>query len=563
MDLMELMSSRIDLILDGAGPGMKVLLMDAETTTSVSLSCPQSRIMKREVFLFENLHSRAAAKNLGYLKCVVLARPTSENVRLLAREVASPRYGSYHIYFTNRVKRADLKALAEADANEVVADLKEIPSDLLALESHVFATGVKRPVRNLQWNKEEAALQRCLDGLKSLLMSLKTAGQTHICYMKESPVCEELANTVHQQLADDDVHEASSNSRRGNAGSATLLILDRRIDPVTPLLNQWTYQAMIHELIGTKNNTVDMTDREDVPDEMKHVTLSADSDEFYRHNMYANFGEIGQTIKTLVQNFQEKVKGHQKLDSIGDIKDFVSSYPEFKKMSGTVSKHVALVGELSKEVRIHSLLEVSECEQTIACGMEKENSVQKLQQILALQNLRPKDALRLVALFTIRYGREVERNLDLICRSVKGVPKKEVYDTILRTGKYGRVKSKFLFEDKMNPFTTNFLKGLKGADNVYTQHRPLLTKDILPDILKCKARADLSYLTPGHYGVVDASKKIVIFVVGGITYEETRAVYNLNKEQGSNIIIGGTSVLNYDQFMDEMFVATATGGEAV
>ena len=35
-----------------------------------------------------------------------------------------------------------------------------------------------------------------------------------------------------------------------------LLILDRRNDPITPLLNQWTYQAMIHELVGIKNNLV-------------------------------------------------------------------------------------------------------------------------------------------------------------------------------------------------------------------------------------------------------------------------------------------------------------------
>ena len=58
MDLMVLMTSRIDQILDQVGPGMKVLLMDADTTTSVSLSCPQSRIMKKEVFLFEKIISR-------------------------------------------------------------------------------------------------------------------------------------------------------------------------------------------------------------------------------------------------------------------------------------------------------------------------------------------------------------------------------------------------------------------------------------------------------------------------------------------------------------------------
>ena len=66
-------------------------------------------------------------------------------------------------------------------------------------------------------------------------------------------------------------------------------------------------QAMIHELLGTKNNTIDLSDRDEVADELRQLTLSASTDEFYKHNMYANFGEIGQTIQKLVQSFQEKV----------------------------------------------------------------------------------------------------------------------------------------------------------------------------------------------------------------------------------------------------------------
>lgn len=34
------------------------------------------------------------------------------------------------------------------------------------------------------------------------------------------------------------------------------LIVDRRNDPVTPLLSQWTYQAMVHEMLGITNGRV-------------------------------------------------------------------------------------------------------------------------------------------------------------------------------------------------------------------------------------------------------------------------------------------------------------------
>jgi len=536
MDLMALMTSRIDEIMDSVGSGMKVLLMDSDTTTSVSLSCPQSRIMKKEVFLFEILHSRPPEKsNLSYLKCVALVKPTSENIRLLAREVASPRYGSYYIFFTNRVKRADLKSLAEADGNEVVSDLKEIPSDFLVFESHVFTTKLPTempfPVKNLQWNKENSALQRCTDSLRSLILALK-ATKANICYLKESMLSQELANGIK-----DEINQEGSRD-------TTLVILDRRIDPITPLLNQWTYQAMIHELIGIHNNTVDLQGRPDVPDEMKKMTLSADLDEFYRLNMYVNFGEIGTTIQNLVKSFQEKVKIQKKLDSINDIKDFVNSYPEFKKMSGTVSKHTHLVSELSNEVKINGLLDVSELEQNIACGSD--NKLEELLHFLKEKpTIRPKDALRLIALYTIRYGKgDKLRNL---CKSVKGVSEKEVYDVIENVSKFSRIKSRYLFGDESSAsaFTPNFFKGLKGAENVYTQHQPLITKGFLPDIIRGKQRPDFNYLRPQ----VEATDKVIVYVIGGITYEESRAVAMFNKENGSNVVLGGTSILNYDSYI--------------
>ena len=41
------------------------------------------------------------------------------NIRLLTKELSAPRYGSYFVYFTDRVKKSELKQLAEADSFEV------------------------------------------------------------------------------------------------------------------------------------------------------------------------------------------------------------------------------------------------------------------------------------------------------------------------------------------------------------------------------------------------------------------------------------------------------------
>lgn len=57
-------------------------------------------------------------------------------------------------------------------------------------------------------------------------------------------------------------------------------------------------------------------------------------------------------------------------------KAFVENYPQFKKMSGTVAKHVTLVGELSRLVTANKLLELSETEQQLACQEDHSEIVQ-------------------------------------------------------------------------------------------------------------------------------------------------------------------------------------------
>ncbi|KAK4598752.1 hypothetical protein RGQ29_015987 [Quercus rubra] len=99
--------------------------------------------------------------------------------------------------------------------------------------------------------------------------------------------------------------------------SPLLLVIDRRDDPVTPLLNQWTYQAMVHELIGIQDNKVDLRNIGKLPKDQQEVVLSSEEDAFFKANMYENFGDIGMNIKRLVDEFQQISKSNQSIQTIG------------------------------------------------------------------------------------------------------------------------------------------------------------------------------------------------------------------------------------------------------
>jgi len=124
---------------------------------------------------------------------------------------------------------------------------------------------------------------------------------------------------------------------------------------------------MVHELIGIENNKVDLRGFANVPKDQQEVVLSSVQDDFFRANMFENFGDLGMNIKRMVDDFQHLSKSSLILQSIGDMAKFVSNYPEYRKTHGNVTKHVALVSEMSRIVEERKLMLVSQTEQELAC----------------------------------------------------------------------------------------------------------------------------------------------------------------------------------------------------
>ncbi|NXC23797.1 VPS45 protein, partial [Xiphorhynchus elegans] len=328
----------------------------------------QSEILQREVYLFERLDS-PSREPMKHLKAICFLRPTKENVELLVQELRRPKYSVYFIYFSNVISKSDVKALAEADEQEVVAEVQEFYGDYIAVNPHVFSLNLLGCCRGRSW--DQAQLARTTQGLTALLLSLKKCPM--IRYQLSSEPAKRLAECVKQVIT----KEYELFEFRRTEVPPLLLILDRSDDAITPLLNQWTYQAMVHELLGINNNRIDLSRVPGISKDLREVVLSAENDEFYANNMYLNFAEIGTNIKNLMEDFQRrKPKEQQKLESIADMKAFVENYPQFKKMSGTVSKHVTVVGELSRLVAERNLLEVSEVEQELACQNDHSSALQ-------------------------------------------------------------------------------------------------------------------------------------------------------------------------------------------
>lgn len=330
-----------------------------------------------------------------------------------------------------------------------------------------------------------------------------------------------------------------------------MIVLDRREDPVTPLLNHWTYEAMVHELIGIDYNRVSFKDAPNVPDEFRELVLDPVEDEFFRQNRYKNFGDLGLSLKQLVDRFRVQSRSSSNLGTIEDMMKFVGNYPEFRKTSSNVSKHVALAGELSRLVGEMNLLEVSQLEQDLACREAESEHRKLIMELLRKPNVSKSDKLRLVMLYGLRYEGTNDRGLPVMKDALHkaGLGSDGIHLITAAKEYAGAAKrSSDVFSNRsfFAMASNTVRRGIGGVDNVYTQHEPLLVYT-LDDLLRGKLKAaeypltraeedfhGHSMLGNGENGAspfILAPRELVIVIAGGATYEESKCISAINGEK--------------------------------
>jgi vacuolar protein sorting-associated protein 45 len=564
----------IDRIVNGDEQcrGMKVLLLDGATTHIVSCVYSQTEILQNEVYLVSRLEDVQNKSNLqqhqqptSHLKAVCFVRPTDANMGLLVRELAKPRFAEYHLFFSAIVTSGQIRMLAEQDLFEKVKRVQELYGDFIPINEDLLSlqsrdTLAMTVAAGTSWAPKYAHLyDRNLQGLQGMLLSLKRQPSA-IRYAGNSPCAEELAKDLHDTIVQDDVFHF----RKSRRGGLHVLVLDRRDDPVTPLLSQWTYQAMVHELLGLNNHRVVLKGAPNIPPDLDEVVLSSTQDQFFCNNRHKNFGELGEEIQRLLQDYQKQAAQHNtgNLNSIEEMQAFMEKFPELRSRSHNVSKHVAIMGELARLVEVCSLMDISQFEQELACADDQNSHWRELMQKLQSDAVKIPDKLRLGLLFALRY--ELSGNIHMLQSAMNkaGVPPDmvELVNVILR---YGGSKSRGpgLYGEHhnlMKKMTKSFITSVQGIQNVYAQHIPLLM-DTIQMAIRGKLRADTHPFVPGSTDVgmqpeAAIPEEILVFMVGGVTYEEGTKVseFNVANQGRFQIILGGSTVHNSTSFLEEL-----------
>ena len=185
----------------------------------------------------------------------------------------------------------------------------------------------------------------------------------------------------------------------------------------------------------------------------------------------------------------------------------------------------------------------------------------------------PENKVGLVALYALRYQRHPSNSVSMLedlLVAAGGVPPRQAdlvnkvltYHSSLHSSQaQGGITDIFESAGIFSGASSRF-KGLKGVENVYTQHSPLLESQ-LQDLVKGRLKEQQYPFVEGGGSTRDKPQDIVVFIVGGATYEEAKMIAGINASTpGVRVVLGGTSIHNASTFLEEVEDAVSSWPES-
>eukprot|EP00743_Colponemidia_sp_Colp-15_P009164 GILK01009998.1.p1 GENE.GILK01009998.1~~GILK01009998.1.p1 ORF type:complete len:654 (+),score=153.21 GILK01009998.1:211-2172(+) len=613
--LKELSKKRIlqDMIGSVRTPeGYVVMVVDKWTLRILSAACGMSDIADVGVTVVEKLEIQR--QRLPEMEALYFISPEADSVDALVRDFSSakkPQYRAVHLFFSTSANQVVMNKLAQAPhLIPLLKTMKDMNLDFIASQPNVFHTDSPHAVQFLYSPDALGAARieqlRTAEKIVTLCTTMKEF--PHIRYSIKHPMCEHVARYIHQQL--DGFYRTSIESFDVNAARPTMVIMDRSIDPLAPVLHESTYEAMIHDLLHTKeDNIVEYTTvKADGTEEVKRAVVT-EKDELWvglRHQ------HIAVVLETVAKEFSNFVKGnvssklHKQLvngpgsevDDPRQMLDAIRAMPQYTELLDRYGLHMQLAEKCVNVFNEKNLQKIMELEQDLATGVDKEGRIlsngkfaSSLAKMLSRGDIGEEEKLRLVLSYVIAMEGVKEKERKRIVEVAQLTPESQrAVQNLLFIGVNpqvaGKAHKRIINKDELKkakkrakdvPFELmrsvpvvkdvmetqlNGSMPIEQFPYVVTPPEILIGEPLSQPVpatqgrsLRTKKRYDWHIATEEKKEVeleAEHPPRSFFFVLGGITHSEARSAFELSNQFNREVIIGGSCLLTPQSYIDEL-----------
>ncbi|KAK7398216.1 Vacuolar protein-sorting-associated protein 33 [Neonectria punicea] len=380
-------------------------------------------------FILENNNVDTSQRNVIFIargECGRHAEAISEQIKRVQRESQTPH--DFHIFWVPRRTLVSDQMLEEAG---VLGDVNiyELPLSFFPLEKDVLSLELDESFRDLYLSKD-------VTPNFLLARALMEIQQNHGLFPKvigkgdnAKRVADLLARMRQELLAGEDASEANKIGLTPSTTNESVIIIDREVDFVTPLLTQLTYEGLIDEVFEIQNNQtkVDTTvvgataQSSAATAQSRKRTIQLDSsDKLYDQLRDANFAIVGSLLNKVarrLQKVQSEYETKHKTKTIAELKDFVSQLPGYQQEQQSARTHTGLAEEIIKHTRTDLFKGLLEVQQNLAAGADPSSQFEGIEELIA-RNAPIRETLRLLCVYSCISGGIKPKDFDQFRRLI-------------------------------------------------------------------------------------------------------------------------------------------------
>ncbi|CAL4969519.1 unnamed protein product [Urochloa decumbens] len=367
----------------------KVLIMDKFTVKIMSYACKMADITEEGVSLVEDLYKRR--QPLPSLDAIYFIQPTKENIVMFLSDMSgrSPLYKKAYVFFSSPVHK-ELVAQIKKDSSVLprIGALSEMNLEYFAIDSQGFTTDHERALEELfsenaeGSHKYNACLNTMATRISTVFASMREFPRVHYRVAKtiNASTMTTLRDLVPTKLAAG-VWNCLAKYKTTipefpQTETCELLIVDRSIDQIAPIIHEWTYDAMCHDLLCLDGNKyVHEVPSKNGPATEKKEVLLEDHDPVWLELRHAHIADASERLHDKMTNFVSKNKAaqlHQARNggevSTRDLQKMVQALPQYSDQIDKLSLHVEIAGKLNNIIREQCLRDVGQLEQDLVFG---------------------------------------------------------------------------------------------------------------------------------------------------------------------------------------------------